>query len=515
MGNAYYKPAKKEILVEPTIIPLPKLDGPLEFNSSRFVNARETMRLRSNKDIETEPCLSVYLGKAIDGLPLAFKIHRSYSIQQTVLTSLGISKLEDLPPTLKDALVALEDAVQIKSCETGIKADDATGVKFYQSYNGVGTLLETTILAKILNDRTVSALNERGEGYLEALKDKSTTMHMGVPINKDARSIVENLRRVIGVEEGSKDFPYGNVISIKQYEEQVMLDRLYLESLGPYLPNIKFRAFPDRNLKSRDGKPLHVVPNSAYEGLLTDRDAYLQALSLSTSVELLIPIGDLISNVVLPLARALHQSMHSQGRVHGDVKPSNILLLETGPVLIDARGCDVGSIAGIYTPKWCPPEQILGKPVAAGSDVFSLGMLLLSFLRGEAWGELRMFRMPGTSEKIEVLDMEGIWLDPKIWKEDSIRRAWTDALVRFLNFKVEERPENAGKFADELEALLKIGKLPEIRPLSLTLPLHAAKLYRFDINENNADNRLKETGGSVSCGCAPVWVIEDCYPTLK
>eukprot|EP01119_Soliformovum_irregulare_P007526 TRINITY_DN1996_c0_g1_i2.p1 TRINITY_DN1996_c0_g1~~TRINITY_DN1996_c0_g1_i2.p1 ORF type:complete len:353 (+),score=51.42 TRINITY_DN1996_c0_g1_i2:40-1098(+) len=341
--DAYYKPTKKVEIVEPTVIPLPRLDGPLMFNSSRFTNPRETMRLRSNKNIETEPCLSVYLGKALDGLPLAFKIHRSYSIQQTVLSSLGVSKLEDLPKTLTDPLVALEHAVQTKSCETGIKNDDATGVKYYRSYNGVGTLLKTTILAKILNDSTVSALNERGEGYLEALKDKSTTMHLGVPINKDARSILENIQRVVGIKSASQDSPYGNAISVKQYEDQITLDRLYLETLGPYLPNIKFRATPDPYLNSRTS------PNTVYEGLLTDRNAYLQALSLSSSIDLLIPIGDLVSHVVLPLARTLHQNMHSKGRVHGDVKPSNILLLETGPVLIDARGCNIGSIAGIYT----------------------------------------------------------------------------------------------------------------------------------------------------------------------
>eukprot|EP01119_Soliformovum_irregulare_P015345 TRINITY_DN4309_c0_g1_i1.p1 TRINITY_DN4309_c0_g1~~TRINITY_DN4309_c0_g1_i1.p1 ORF type:complete len:530 (-),score=131.66 TRINITY_DN4309_c0_g1_i1:94-1683(-) len=518
MNQAYYRPPQSTTVPEPTIIALPTSGGPLSLTSSVFANQRSLHKLQPNSDIEKEACLRVFLGKAIDGLPLALNIHRSYSVQSPILSTLGVSRLEDLPEALREPIITLEKAVQIKSCETGIKTDQATQVKYYRTYNDVGSLFTNTVLAKLLDDNTVSVLNERGEGYEEHLRDKSTTMHLAVPISSDTRSVLDNMKRTVGLKRNPEST--GQALAVKTFNNQATLDKLYLETIGSYLPNVKFRAYKDNRLNSSErssygsygsynASPIGI---EAYEGLLSDRASYLQALSLASSVELLIPIQDLITNVLLPLSRSLQDTMHANGRVHADIKPSNILLLESGPILIDANGCSSGSVSGIYTPKWGPPEQILGKSVVPSSDVFSLGMILLSFLKGEAWGELKMFKMPGTSERIEVLDMEGIWLDPKIWKDAKIRDLWTEKMKRFLNFRQENRPENAGKFAGELEELIQAGNLPELKPLLLKLPLQSARLNRFDDKDTAV---LKDVAPNVSRDCSPVWVMEDCYPNLN
>lgn len=84
---------------------------------------------------------------------------------------------------------------------------------------------------------------------------------------------------------------------------------------------------------------------------------------------------------------------HRQGVIHRDVKPANMLVeAGNGRVLISdfglARALDdatltvSGMIAG--TPQYMSPEQAMGEPVDARSDLFSLGSLLFALATGRA-----------------------------------------------------------------------------------------------------------------------------------
>ena len=101
------------------------------------------------------------------------------------------------------------------------------------------------------------------------------------------------------------------------------------------------------------------------------------------------------------IAQAL-DAIHSRGIVHRDLKPANILFRADGrPVLVDfglARDMTVSStltIAGqsfIATPRYMSPEQCMGNPVDARSDLYSLGCILYEMLTGSQdlrFGKLR------------------------------------------------------------------------------------------------------------------------------
>ena len=94
--------------------------------------------------------------------------------------------------------------------------------------------------------------------------------------------------------------------------------------------------------------------------------------------------------IVGRVAEALHHA-HTQGVVHRDVKPANIMILPSGdPKIMDFGIARVdgghlttpGELFG--TPLYMAPEQALGRPADARSDIFSLGTIAYTLLTGRA-----------------------------------------------------------------------------------------------------------------------------------
>lgn len=94
--------------------------------------------------------------------------------------------------------------------------------------------------------------------------------------------------------------------------------------------------------------------------------------------------------VIAAAAQGLH-AVHEQGMLHRDVKPSNIMLSDDRRVvLMDfglAREHDSVQLTQtahvVGTPAFMSPEQCLGQPLTARSDVYSLGSTLYNLLTGK------------------------------------------------------------------------------------------------------------------------------------
>jgi serine/threonine protein kinase len=117
--------------------------------------------------------------------------------------------------------------------------------------------------------------------------------------------------------------------------------------------------------------------------------AYVAGPSLTEAVR---SHGPLPVRTLLTLTAGLAEGLsaiHAAGVVHGDLKPSNVLLAEDGPRVIDfgisqaAGATAAGSDLRIGSPGFMSPEQVLGGELSPASDMFSLGAVLTFAATGQ------------------------------------------------------------------------------------------------------------------------------------
>jgi eukaryotic-like serine/threonine-protein kinase len=170
---------------------------------------------------------------------------------------------------------------------------------------------------------------------------------------------------------------------------------------------------------------------------------------------------------------------HALGFVHRDLKPENVMLVERdgdpdfakildfGIAKVD--GPAAGGVASsqplltqagaiIGTPDYMSPEQALGQPIDARSDLYSAGVILFEMLSGRcpfAGGALTVLQQHIMGETPELPPEVLARMDPRV----------TDMLRQLLAKVPENRPANAADFLVAIRECTQAHTPPPVKAL--------------------------------------------------
>jgi len=198
------------------------------------------------------------------------------------------------------------------------------------------------------------------------------------------------------------------------------------------------------------------------------------------------------ARLLIPIARALDYA-HKRNLIHRDVKPSNILITESGePMLTDfgvAKIIDeeatldlTGTSAAVGTPEYMAPEQATSKNVDHRADIYALGIVFYEMVTGR-----RPFQ---ADTPLAVLFKQASEPLPRPSQFiPSLPDAVEKILLKALAKRPEDRYQGMGEVAHTLESLLSGASTVAQPQLAPSKPYTALPHERTRDTQNNVQQR--------------------------
>jgi len=199
------------------------------------------------------------------------------------------------------------------------------------------------------------------------------------------------------------------------------------------------------------------------------------------------PLDKILEKGSIPYSRACAWSAdvatalavaHRKGIIHGDVKPANILITNDGRIKLTDFGMarlasrDVKDSPLLGTPAYWCPEQIVGKPQDARSDIFSLGVVMYEMATGH-----RPFDA-SSLQAICSLILSSTPLPPS-HANPSIPVAFNELIASCLAKDPAQRCSSAESLASKLHPLARRNTVVEpVAPSAATLRSRVGHLLR-------------------------------------
>jgi len=178
--------------------------------------------------------------------------------------------------------------------------------------------------------------------------------------------------------------------------------------------------------------------------------------------ELVDQSGPLIPERAVSLLRQVASALreaHAIGFIHRDIKPSNIITCERGRVYDVAKLLDFGLVKGFGqsqdllgatqdgaitgSPAYMSPEQGIGKPLDARTDVYSLGAVAYFLLTGQ---------MPFVRDNPMQIILAHA--HDEVTPPSTLRPGLSDELERIILRCLEKDPGNRFQNIEDLETAL-------------------------------------------------------------
>lgn len=431
-------------------------------------------RVFDAKEIDEYADLLVQIGVAEDGLPMALEISRSDNLAlplAEITKALGASD-----ETVTDARLDAYIKGVIRDAESGwksrgvgrVKLPSGETVRCYVSKKRLSDLLSGSLLASLLPSPvlggtfvTVPLLTTSAGTAFASTGGRNR--FLAVSLSNEQRFVVGRLS------ESEPQYSFWHpflseslgVFSECEYEIQHGSKILAEGKLGKYRQDLKreFESVMDESGRA-DVQVTFKVSRRA------------------------------IAQVIRQIIERLSNEYHKRQVIHGDLKPQNCLITSDGGCLVDGLELPVGRVSDALTSSWASPEQIAMKAVAEATDIYPIGLMLVSLLSGLIAGEVVIYQVPLESGN-RVLS---ITRNPQVFFNrqhatvpSEGEKAWKDLIEKCLRFDPGERYCSTGEFSSEFDELISrfppIGWLPmEFKKGNLRmvrLPNGSEDLYRI------------------------------------
>jgi hypothetical protein len=166
------------------------------------------------------------------------------------------------------------------------------------------------------------------------------------------------------------------------------------------------------------------------------------------------------ADLIAQVADALHHA-HLHSIVHRDVKPGNIVVSSAGRAKLTDFGVAYvpasnvtqhGSALG--SPRYMAPEQVLGQPIDARADIFSLGVVLYELL-----ARRNPFQWPGDTTVFALMQRIAGEPHPPLRQSDpQIPLGFERIMDRALAKRPQDRYPNAAEMASDLRNYASLGR---------------------------------------------------------
>ena len=205
-------------------------------------------------------------------------------------------------------------------------------------------------------------------------------------------------------------------------------------------------------------KPYFVMPLLAGTSLQTLMQTASHRLTVERTIQIVSDVG-----------RAL-QTAHERDLVHGDLKPSNIFLLDDQSVKVTDFGISRLSSTSAdnkRSPFYLSPEQAQNKPLSPASDIFSLSVICYEVLTGR-----QAFRRTKEEEVIAAI----LTRTPPLASE--LNSQVNETIARVLRTAMAKQP--ADRFASARDFANALDKAVRNEPVEIADPPEALRSRMFE-----------------------------------
>ena len=165
--------------------------------------------------------------------------------------------------------------------------------------------------------------------------------------------------------------------------------------------------------------------------------------------------------ILQKLAKSLGKinDLHQRGKIHGDIKPSNMLFDGALFRFIDSLDVPIGQVSIGFTKNYCSPEQVTASPVTPATDIYNIGLLILQLLEGVLVGPLNEMVIPtgkNNTTIVKVITKPSVYLDrfSHVFSNKEHTKEWKAFLERSLAYQPSDRFQDITAFHENLDFLL-------------------------------------------------------------